>query len=648
MNTCKISEDDTTKALRALYMVPAPENNILDDRCDNAALGIGTATAPTFEGNLQSTTSGKLKGCHDGAYMAKNLELNDMSKPSKKLHAHSIRNSDGVDCFPKLKEKRKHIDSSSKGTLPNVLLNFIIFFLVCVLKVSVYSGGNVAKDQTPPMRSSIRVDHDNLRASKKIKKEFNDPAAHHSSEFVVCKSSSVIETAKNMHKHCVNSPGTGKYDSSSSGKRYYGEGKFFSDEVVKASCTGKSDAPDLSTKNKNSKQRLLRQHDPDSLTSNTTAKCITKQSESKVVKEKPRSELKFSKADKTAGVTGIGDVNIVAEKACRNVCHTQTTAAASSSSKVSNSHKDTADFQETRISPVDSVSSSLLRTDKNPLDQHKRHSLAVTENIQSQGLGKKGLTRPKRKYDFCSDSDQAKAHVSGCFNGDMDNHAVLTDEQDLKSAGLNNKDSAFGTKNGQVNPVNEEKVNSNALPLYEDHSHKQLTSHENGKTSPHLSSVRGQKINPCSVKGSKQRPPLNNTVNGDATCKAQQSEKAATKKLETKAQVNLNEGAPNPLNTSVLLKEARDLKHLSKRLKVCVFSYYFFYCFSRLKYVDTNCYLLRQGKVDDFESTSMCFEAALKFLNVASLWDGPSTDSSKQVDSIQAMTLYSETGNLCG
>jgi hypothetical protein len=580
MNTCKISEDDTTKALRALYMVPAPENNILDDRCDNAALGIGTATAPTIEGNLQSTTtSGKLKGCHDGSYMAKNLESNDMSKPLKKLHAHSIRNSDVVDCFPKLKEKRKHIDSSSKCALANVLLlNFIIFFLVFVLKVSVYSGGNVAKDQTP-MRSSVRVDHDDLRASKKIMKEFNEPAAHHSSKFVVCKNSSVIEEPKSMHKHCANSPGTGKYDSSSSGKRYHGEGKFLSDEVAKASCTGKSDAPDLSTKNKNSKQRLLRQHDPDLLTSNTTAKCITKQSESKVVKEKPRSELKFSKADKTAGVTGVGDVNIVAEKACRNVCHTQTTAAASSSSKVSNSHKDTADFQETRIPPVDSVSSSLLRTDKNPLDQHKRHSLAVTENIQSQGLGKKGLSRPKRKYDFCFDSDQAKVHVSGCFNGDMDNHAVLTDEQDLKSAGLINKDSAFGTKNGQVNPIKEEKVNSNALPLYEDHSHKQLTSHENGKTPPHLSSVRGQKINPCSVKGSKQRLPLNNTVNGDVTCKAQQSEKAVTKKLETKMQVNLNEGVPNPLNASVLLKEARDLKHLSKRLKVCVFSYYFFLLF---------------------------------------------------------------------
>jgi hypothetical protein len=77
-----------------------------------------------------------------------------------------------------------------------------------------------------------------------------------------------------------------------------------------------------------------------------------------------------------------------------------------------------------------------------------------------------------------------------------------------------------------------------------------------------------------------QRLPLNNTVNGDVTCKAQQSEKAVTKKLETKMQVNLNEGVPNPLNASVLLKEARDLKHLSKRLKVCVFSYYFFFTVS--------------------------------------------------------------------
>ena len=55
-----------------------------------------------------------------------------------------------------------------------------------------------------------------------------------------------------------------------------------------------------------------------------------------------------------------------------------------------------------------------------------------------------------------------------------------------------------------------------------------------------------------------------------------------------------------------------------------------------------------QEKGDDLESASMCFEAGLKFLHVASLLEAPSIDSSKQGDSIQAMRLYSETGNLCG
>lgn len=44
----------------------------------------------------------------------------------------------------------------------------------------------------------------------------------------------------------------------------------------------------------------------------------------------------------------------------------------------------------------------------------------------------------------------------------------------------------------------------------------------------------------------------------------------------------------------------------------------------------------------------MCFEAGLKFLHVASLWETPNIDSSNQGVSIQAMKLYSETGILFG
>ncbi|XP_062179215.1 cysteine-tryptophan domain-containing zinc finger protein 5-like isoform X2 [Phragmites australis] len=637
MSSCKISEDETTRALRTLYMVPAPENSILDGPHDNATSGIGTTTAPTFEGNIQSTgTSGKLKGSHDGANATNNLDLAGMSKPSKKLHAHSSRRPDGVDCFPKLKERRKHIESSDKGE-------------------------NVAKDRTHPMKSSVGVDHDNLRPSKKIKKESNEPAKHRPPEFVISKNSpSANETPNNMHKNISISPGMGKYGSPSSGKRFHSEDICFSDGVVKTSDAGKSDLPDLSIKKKKFKQRQLSQRDPDP--SDTAAKYITKRtlSESNVVKEKPRPELKLSKTDRIAEhargtVAGVDD-HIYAEKEClseqhqenshcqypllsesstrRNVCHTQTsTAATSSSSKVSNSHKSKTDFQETRASPVESVSSSPLRTsDKNPLDQHRRYSWAVAD---------------KRKYDFGSDSEQAKARVSGCFNGDTNHHVlkdedVLKDKQDLTNACLKNEDSGLCIKNGQLNLVTEQKVDSDALSLHDNQGHKHLSSHQNVKTAPHFNSNQSDhanltcgnvksdkgniqskdlKINPSSVKGSNQHPSFNNASNGDASYKAKQLEKAVIENLVTRKQATHSGDASNPINASVLLKEARDLKHLSKRLK---------------------------EKGDDFESTSMCFEAALKFLHVASLCEAPNIDSSKQVDTIQAMKLYSETGNLCG
>ncbi|KAL6630907.1 hypothetical protein ACP70R_028247 [Stipagrostis hirtigluma subsp. patula] len=651
MSSCKISEDETTKALRALYMVPVPENKTLDGRHDNTTSGIGTTTAPTFEGNIQSIgTFGKLKGSIDGANLVNSSDLADMSKPSKKLHARASRKPDGGDCFPKLKEKRKHVESKDKGQ-------------------------TVAEDLTHPISSSVGLDHDNLRASKKIKKELNDPAKLHPYDSELSKNTpSANETPRNMHKHVGISPGMGKRGSSSLGKHFHGEEKCFLDGLVKTSDTGKSDLPGLSIKKKKSKQRQLSQRDADLLPSNDAAKCITTQtlSESNVVKEKPRSELKLSKTDRTAAHDSGGvDDKVNSEKEClseqcqessllqhpllsesstrRNTCHAQTsTAATSSSSKVSSSHKSKADFQETRASPVESVSSSPLRTsDKNPLDQHRRYSWTVAENVHSQESGKKSSSRSKRKYEFGSDSDQAKVRVSGCFNGHMDHHDpkdgdMLKDKQELKNKRLKNEDSGLGSKNGQLDPVAEQKMNSNVLSLHDNHGHKQRASHQHRKTPPHFNSnqnvpanfssmkvkpdkgnmqYKDLKIDPSTAKGSKQHLSSNSASNRDASYKTKQSEKPVIQNLETRKQVILSGDASNPVNASVLLKEARDLKHLSKRLK---------------------------EKGDDFESTSMCFEAALKFLHVASLWEAPNVDSTKQVDSIQAMKLYSETGNLCG
>ncbi|XP_072974596.1 cysteine-tryptophan domain-containing zinc finger protein 3-like [Typha angustifolia] len=89
---------------------------------------------------------------------------------------------------------------------------------------------------------------------------------------------------------------------------------------------------------------------------------------------------------------------------------------------------------------------------------------------------------------------------------------------------------------------------------------------------------------------------------------------------------------PNPPDTSSpirrdshsaannILKEARDLKHTANRLK---------------------------SEGSELESTVLYFEAALKFLDVASLWEPLSFDSSKQGDAAQSMQMYSETAKLC-
>ncbi|CAM0955823.1 unnamed protein product [Alopecurus aequalis] len=645
MNNCKISEDETTKALRP------PENNIsLGVRHDVATSGVCTAvTSQTFEGDMKSITTLGMPKVESNANVPNNLCIAEMPKSSKKLQTPTSRNPDDVDRFHKHEEKRKRLGLSDKGE-------------------------TVAEDQTHP-ESKSSVDLDNLRASKKMKKEFSEPAKRRLSEPEISRSSpSIKETPKYLQLDSFVSSSMGKYGSSSSIK--CNDDKYISDGGVRTLDVGRSDRPDLSIKIRKPKQRQLSKRGPDPVASDAFSKHIVKEGESNSAKEKPIPELKFSKTDdrKVANsrgpVSGTGSDTIYAGKEClseqhhenihlqhsllsessvrRNMCFTQaSTAATSSSSKVSSSHKSKIDFQETRASPVESVSSSPLRTsDKNLVDQHKRYPCGVAETVPSQESGKSGLSFSKENYDCGSGPDHSKAHGSGCSNGDMHPH-VLKDGELRKDKKVNrcskNEDSGLATRNDQLNPSKLQKINSHMLSVNSNGDDKQPPSIQNGDKLPHLNSnqcghaklLSGKhptqvkpdkgnaehkdlKISLSTVKGSKQEPALNNTANGDVSCKAKQLKKAV---IENTKQATLSRDALNPINTSVLLKEARDLKHLSKRLK---------------------------EKGDDLESASMCFEAGLKFLHVASLLEAPSIDSSKQGDSIQAMRLYSETGNLCG
>jgi hypothetical protein len=111
MNNCKISEDETTKALRA------PENNIsLGVRHDVATSGVcTTVTSQTVDGDMKSITTSGMPNVESNANMSNNLSVAEMPKSSKKLQTPTSRNPDDVDHFRKHKEKRKRIGLSDKG-----------------------------------------------------------------------------------------------------------------------------------------------------------------------------------------------------------------------------------------------------------------------------------------------------------------------------------------------------------------------------------------------------------------------------------------------------------------------------------------------------------------------------------------------------
>jgi hypothetical protein len=112
MNNCKISEDETTKALRA------PENNIsLGVRHDVATSGVCTTmTSRTVEGDMKSITTSGTPKVESNANVS---NIAEMPKSSKKLQTSTSRNPDDVDHFRKHREKRKRMGFSDKGTRPN-------------------------------------------------------------------------------------------------------------------------------------------------------------------------------------------------------------------------------------------------------------------------------------------------------------------------------------------------------------------------------------------------------------------------------------------------------------------------------------------------------------------------------------------------
>lgn len=93
------------------------------------------------------------------------------------------------------------------------------------------------------------------------------------------------------------------------------------------------------------------------------------------------------------------------------------------------------------------------------------------------------------------------------------------------------------------------------------------------------------------------------------------------------------------------LKEAKDLKHMADRLKVCAHfgDSGLFYCIFSMFH---NRILFLQNS-ESTESIGLYFQAALKFLHGASLLESGSSEATKHNELMHSMHIYSSTAKLC-
>ncbi|CAL9133271.1 unnamed protein product [Musa textilis] len=364
-----------------------------------------------------------------------------------------------------------------------------------------------------------------------------------------------------------------------------------------------------------------------------------------------------------------------------DMVHAQPPAAAnSSSSKVSGSRKSRSNLKETKGSPVESVSSSPSRIPhigkpscKRILEQNVDVSNAGFSVLRSpkrcedsevnDGSAQSGNERKERVFSLqhrgCkSDLGKSKLRISGSckeMNVQSTNNSIrcrledsfgpcesekgntqekdILRKKDLTSKWMTVRQDNISTLTLQENmnangaSQNEkalnhpcsDRINCGELPSELGRSQLKLTSGNEQETKSW-----GPPLVSSPLKASKTALEVVDAVSADALNFVKQHKQPDIR--NGLHHNNLRHAAPDgpdpssPIrkeNHSVMLKEARDLKHTANRLK-------------------------SEGL--ELESTALYFEAAMKFLHVAALMEPINSDCAKQAEAGQ---MYFETAKLC-
>ncbi|KAA8549191.1 hypothetical protein F0562_000875 [Nyssa sinensis] len=397
MNRCSISEEETTKALIAHYQVSAPESqNNLHVHPGGVVSGVTSSDARLFYQNHENVGShaipsgGKKKQGlkevsnatnQDGTTqfpnsLKKNLQASvksqslngvNQSPPVNELDLQNLSKSSSA-----VAEKHRHKQKEKNKPFEH------------------YSEGGDTKSSK--MKGKRETDQDSFRASKKIKRD----GVHCSDEDWMSDHSGAV--TKNSSQEPIRNPKDKVQDTSDDGSLH--TRKCHDKDIVarKRKVNACQDTQIYDVSLPSAGHHL---HDSRDLVEETSENDHRKGKKARVSK----SEGKETSASRGSGGTtkkgrSVKDQQLgldLGQLDLRSV--RPSVAATSSSSKVSGSHKNKANLQELRGSPVESVSSSPLRVLNPDKSTSTRRNLSGKDDFQDTGIV--ATVTPRR----CSDGE---------------------------------------------------------------------------------------------------------------------------------------------------------------------------------------------------------------------------------------------------
>jgi hypothetical protein len=344
----------------------------------------------------------------------------------------------------------------------------------------------------------------------------------------------------------------------------------------------------------------------------------------------------------------------------------------SSSSKVSSSHnKDKVKHQEVKGSPVESVSSSPLRS-LNPDykftstvpkmepqvgSNSRKHSIDVKDeekgiknHISSdKAIEDKGNKKNQDHHHHANGSHSRKSGKgSSSRSKDKSKSGSRSDKGSNHKRSDSSKDAGKNSKVEEKSAVSSDKVEKIMVPK-KDSKEKETNhgTHDDSDAKVDRTRAKSHSLPPTGRETSRWPQSISVKENGaNHTSSAEnisERQKPIVKKgenqngvIKSKSAMTSNGGvkmkrdvveAPSPIRkdpssqaASNAIKEAKDLKHLADRLK---------------------------NSGSNAESTGLYFQAALKFLHGASLLESCNSESGKHGEMIQSIQVYSSTAKLC-